>query len=624
MPTDSRIEDARPAWRRYWPEVLLGLFATVTFLGCLGSVDLWGKREQRAAAEAIDTADHGHWLIAEIQHRPRLEKPPLPRWSIAALMTITGRRDEWIVRLPCALCALATVALVYALGRRLGGRSVGLASALILATSGFYVGEMRQAGHDGFLALFTTLALYAAWRLLEGEDAGASARPRAEGGWRLVFALAVGMGFLSKGPIILMLTMAAIVPYLIQARRLVDGLRRLIDGPGLLLFVVLAACWPAAVLWQDPQAWGVWQTEITEKTGFLGILTHRHYALLARDWPAMPFPWSIVAMAALVVPFLPREARGHCSDEANAEGTGRGGPSPCWYAWWWAVGNMAILCCWSVARPSYYVPCVPGLSILAGWTWVRLSRRAQDVASRGARVARVVLQSQWVLIFVTAVAAPFAARPWMPGSVWPWTFVVAAVAAVAVVASVSAWRRGAEAVALAPIGAAWAVGILVVYGQIAPAENARRSHRELARTLSRLVSHDAGPIYYFNELDEGLWFYLPSQELMPVPGTQPRYSTAHDLAVAYRTRRDPSQTVEELDMRRESMEKQSLLAWLDDRGDASPYLLIRSSLYDRYAADLAGRATPVLRESGLGRNELVLLRGTGHSPVTAAGAPVRR
>ena len=83
MPTDSLTADVRPAWRRGWPEILVGLLAAVIFLGCLGSVDVWGKREQRASAEAIDTVEHGHWLVAEIQGRPRLEKPPLPRWMIA-------------------------------------------------------------------------------------------------------------------------------------------------------------------------------------------------------------------------------------------------------------------------------------------------------------------------------------------------------------------------------------------------------------------------------------------------------------------------------------------------------------------------------------------------------------
>ena len=65
--------------------LVFGLLAAVLFLGCLGSVELWGKREQRLAAEVLDTIVDGNWLVARIQGRPRLEKPPLPRWTAAAL-----------------------------------------------------------------------------------------------------------------------------------------------------------------------------------------------------------------------------------------------------------------------------------------------------------------------------------------------------------------------------------------------------------------------------------------------------------------------------------------------------------------------------------------------------------
>jgi 4-amino-4-deoxy-L-arabinose transferase-like glycosyltransferase len=269
---------------------MVAVLAVAVFVGWLGSVELWGKREQRAAAEAIDTVDHHHWLVAEISGRPRLEKPPLSRWAIAALMVLTGRRDEWVVRLPGAVCGWVTVALVYVLGRRMGGRPLGLAAAMVLGSLGFFVAEMRQAGNDGPLAMFTTMALCAAWHLLDPRPAGhapASARSPAQGracgawAWHLVLYAALGFGFLTKGPIILMLVLVTVVPYLAISGRLAWGLRRLADGRGLLLLIAMALSWPAAVVAEDPQALRVWWMEISEKTGVLQILPHRHHGLLA-------------------------------------------------------------------------------------------------------------------------------------------------------------------------------------------------------------------------------------------------------------------------------------------------------------------------------------------------------
>src|SRR5580704_1569868 len=120
----ARLESIVHNAKGWWPEALVVLLALAAFLGCLGSVELWGKREQRASAEAIDTVDHNHWLVAQIQGRPRLEKPPLPRWSIAALMKVTGCRDERVVRLPGAIAGALSIALIYALGLRMGGREL--------------------------------------------------------------------------------------------------------------------------------------------------------------------------------------------------------------------------------------------------------------------------------------------------------------------------------------------------------------------------------------------------------------------------------------------------------------------------------------------------------------------
>ena len=104
LPKAARSVSLPAHMRRWWPETLLAW--------CLRSRPSWavwarsssgvsassGRRPRRSTP-----VDHNHWLVAEIQGRPRLEKPPLPRWSIAALIKLTGCRDEWTVRLPGAI-----------------------------------------------------------------------------------------------------------------------------------------------------------------------------------------------------------------------------------------------------------------------------------------------------------------------------------------------------------------------------------------------------------------------------------------------------------------------------------------------------------------------------------------
>lgn len=599
--------------RRRAPEGALALLAGVVFLGFLGSVDLWGKREQRASAEAIDTIDHGRWLVAQIQGRPRLEKPPLPRWTIASLMMLTGRRDEWIVRLPSALSALGMVGLVYGLGRRLGGRAVGLAAGLVLTSSAFFISEVRQAGNDGPLAFFTTLALYAAWRRLHGGPAGdeddeaarAPANPDEPAGarrWSLLMYMALGLGFLTKGPIILVLVALTLVPYLACAGRLGAGLRRLADGWGLVLLVALALSWPVPVALTRPKAVGVWYLEMAQKAGTAGLKHQKDRELLALDWFWMTAPWVAVAALGVVLPFLRR---------------GRGRRPAIWFPWWWAVGNLGMFCLWTVAKPNYYLPCLPGMALLTGIEWVRLTRAARA----GSASARWFLQAHWVALFVAAVALPVVVKQEAPAALG-WAMLGAAVVAAAVVASAWSWRRGADAGAMTPLVGALAVAVLVGYGAIAPADNAAHSHRALAATLEGLLPPEVRTVMFYHELDEGLWFYLRGRALAPVPGSQPATNDGFDFIEEAKVNpRIYSKWV------RRERQFQVLLDWIQRPDRASPYVLIRSRVYDQFAPDLEGLVTPLYSESGRGlkRNELVLLRVADPGDVAARlSAPSRR
>jgi 4-amino-4-deoxy-L-arabinose transferase-like glycosyltransferase len=633
MPKDAWAPYLARYAKRWWPEALLVVLVLAAFLGWLGSVELWGKREQRAAAEAIDTVLHNHWLVAEIQGRPRLEKPPLPRWSIAVLMKLIGRRDEWMVRLPGAVSGALTVALIYAIGLRIRDRELALAASFVLCSTAFFVGEMRQASNDTLLAPFTTLALYAAWHMLEprGEPTRSNERarqaapdswPDAAHHWGTVFYAALGLGCLTKGPIILLLVAVTLLPYLVFHRRLSWGLRRLASVRGILIFAAIALSWPIVVLLQDPTAARVWALEMSEKTGLSQILEHRRHPLLVGQWPGMVLPWTLIAALAVVLPFYVAK-RERVRHSIGMRDSGSRRAALLWFAWWWGVGNMAVFCSWSVPKPNYYVPCLPGMALLIGAAWVELARAGRGPANcRVATIARALLQTQWVLLFVAAILAPYVVRSRLALEVWPWSLAISVALSIAVASSAHSWRRGATSIALAPLAAACVIGFLVAYGRIAPQENPVRGHRTLAEKLSQILPAGSRTVMFFNEIDEGLWFYASGFQLAPVPRSHPRYNTAFDLAHSYLTERHHAETLGDVEARRLAQEKQALFDWLDRRDQRAPYLLIRGHLYDLFSGDLAGRVTPVVRETGMKRNELVVLDVFPREPSLATSVAV--
>jgi hypothetical protein len=361
------------------------------------------------------------------------------------------------------------------------------------------------------------------------------------------------------------------------------------DGRGVLLFVLLAASWPLPVWLGDPNAARVWYLEMGQKVGTAGVALHHPRDILASDWPWMTSPWLVLATTAVVLPLASR-ARGASSRPRSLA----------WFAWWWAIGNLAMFCCWPIAKPNYYLPCLPAVALLIGAEWVRLTRAARG-DGWGAAMSRLVLQAHWVVLFVAAVVAPVVVRQVVPEHT-AWVAALSPVAALGAVASARAWHRGADAGALFPMVAAWAVAVLIGYGAIAPAYNPTRGHRRLVAALETLLPPEARTVMFFQELDEGLWFYLRGRALVPVPGSQPRYNKGFDLDDEFRTsHHDPGARP------KYEAAKKALLSWIARPDRESLFVLIRSRDYDRLAPELDGLATPLLREDGLRRNGLVLL-----------------
>jgi len=153
---------------------------------------------ERAEIYFLDGArtmvESGDWLLPRYQGEPFFDKPPLTYWLVAASFEAFGMTLA-AARLVPALAALCALGATVWLGSQLLGRRQALLGGLLLMTTFGFVSFGRIAMSDMLLALWTTLALALALRLYAG--GGAWLGP--------LLGLVLGLGFLTKGPIALIL-----------------------------------------------------------------------------------------------------------------------------------------------------------------------------------------------------------------------------------------------------------------------------------------------------------------------------------------------------------------------------------------------------------------------------------
>jgi 4-amino-4-deoxy-L-arabinose transferase-like glycosyltransferase len=167
----------------------------------LGSRGLNEPDEGRYAELGREMAVSGDWLVPHLNGFPHFQKPPLLYWLTALSLRVFGV-NEWAARLPSALAALATVLAVWLLGRRLLGPARGEAAALVLLSS------------LEFFALARTLTLDMALTACVTAAVAAFVFRRT---W--LFFVLMGVGFLTKGPLALVIPCCAALGWQYVARR---------------------------------------------------------------------------------------------------------------------------------------------------------------------------------------------------------------------------------------------------------------------------------------------------------------------------------------------------------------------------------------------------------------------
>jgi 4-amino-4-deoxy-L-arabinose transferase-like glycosyltransferase len=168
------------------------VLSAALFLSGNWILPLMDRDEPKFAEASREMLERSDYLIPWFNGQYRFDKPPLIYWCQAASYRLFGQ-SAFSARLPSAIFATATAALLILWGRRLGNEKAGLYAAIIFVTCLQVLIHARLAVADMPMIFFVAAATWSGWEMT---------RPRAQGpAWWWMFYICLAFGFLAKGPV---------------------------------------------------------------------------------------------------------------------------------------------------------------------------------------------------------------------------------------------------------------------------------------------------------------------------------------------------------------------------------------------------------------------------------------
>ena len=368
--------------------ILLLVLASGLFMFRLGERGLADPEEGRNAEIAREMVELKDWTTPRLNYIKRFHKPPLVFWDTALSIKLfglgkvdqripsslvqpfrlifTGQNefiDEFAVRLPGALATILTVIGTYLLGRMIFNHAVGLMAGLVLMTSP----EFFTLGHilnmDMHLTCFVIFA-YLFFFLAVDE------KSRHRRLWSSLLFLALGLGALTKGFIILLVALLPIVLW--------DGLffrgahlKRLKIFPSVLVFFVVALPWYIIVCVQNKG--------LLEYFLFTQSLSRAYATTFRKAEPAWYFIPVLVAGFFPWIAFLPYSFIKHLKFKTALMSR---------HQRWllllfiWFIVPFAAFSLFPSKLATYIFPLFPALAITVGFGFYRLLRDEPSFCKR--------------------------------------------------------------------------------------------------------------------------------------------------------------------------------------------------------------------------------------------------
>ena len=373
-----------PVW------LLLVAWALLVVVGLL-TRPLLPVDETRYVGVAWEMWTRGDFLVPYLNGEAYSHKPPLLFWLMQAGWGLSGVNDVW-PRLVAPLVGLGCLGLTALLARRLWPARP-LAAALapwLLFGCVFFAGFSTLTQFDLLVVFCTLLGMLGLQRAATGAGSG----------W-LVVGLAIGLGVLSKGPVILL----HVLPAALLGRLWVDRAR--LKGwacwyGGLTAAVLLGAA--IALAWALPaaQAGG----PDYQRAIFWGQTADRMVDSFAHR---QPFWWYLPWLPVLLLPWTLWPPVWHAlRGGIVAERAGR-------FLLCWALPVVAALSLISGKQVKYLLPMFPALALLAAGALARVQEAPASGKPRRQGLAAALLALPALLFGAAALRDPGARVHWAAG-----------------------------------------------------------------------------------------------------------------------------------------------------------------------------------------------------------------
>lgn len=482
---ESRVSNPdRMSSKLAWA-ILVGVALSI-LLYQLGDARTLTSHEAVAVVPAREMLETGDWIVPHFGGNPRLQKPPVIYWVIAATRVLFGELTEFTARLHSVLSALGLLALTSWWASRWYGRDAAFCATVIQVTSIWWLSYGRRAEMDMFLCLVITGTLFLIAHQPREESA---ARGRLRG-----FAILslLGLSWLTKfhyGP-----AMVLGPTFVFWAwQRTWSRFRLFLNLPGMFVLFACVVLWPCLVWQRLPDAILVWKTETVGRA--MGELGRDPWWYYLPMFVVLTFPWLGVIWNA--VPGSWRAAW-KSGDERER------------FLWTWLLTDLFMVWLSPDKHENYLLATLPAITLLATQSLARLQAEARCGRLSRLEIVRLAWASVTTAVgFLTVVVVT---RKWPEAQ----SAILNAASVLLIgiaIAGWAVWRRRWSAAGWSTLGGT--VGyFLIAFGPILQTHDRRAPNAEFARQLRRdVLQRQTVCVFNVSGVPEGfnpVVFYLGS------------------------------------------------------------------------------------------------------------------